>query len=383
METETENFDHEILAYLSTRKQKLIDSHGSYIVEHPEMREILNDFMSSLLLNKPDDVYLFAKEYFHPYNKTPVKNKPIIVCGPFGVGKKTLRTKVIKEYGDLFGYSISYTTRKKKPEEDDDSYHFITKEQFEKMEKENKFSETTEGWGNRYGTSREELKKIEDEGKIPYIEVDFNGANGLKSIAANFVFLYPPSIEELRRRIANRTEDTEELFKKRLELAIKEIEMANNAVLFTNRITNDALDKAEQQICTLIEALYFQELKDKRGEDYDPAVANPTKKLQEMKKEMKEDVQEMREDIQEVREDQQEAADARAKQQDKPQVPDASDAKSDSTDKNNKEKVADKKDDEKDSDKKNEQSSTDKKDDHKTEDKKGEKLEVKTDEKKD
>lgn len=245
---ETEDFDHEILAYLSTRKQKLIDSHESYISQHPEMREILNDFLSSVLLNKPDDVYLFAKEYFHPFNPTPVKDKPIIICGPFGVGKKTLRKKVLSKYGDLFDYVISHTTRQKKPAEEDNQYQIVTKEQFDKMEAEGKFIETAESWGHKYGTSYAELDRIRGEGKIPYIEVDFRGANGLKSIAANFVFLYPPSIEELRRRIANRTEDTEELFKQRMSLAIKEVEQANNAVLFTNRITNDALDKAEQQV---------------------------------------------------------------------------------------------------------------------------------------
>ena len=269
MEEETENFDNEILAYLSTRKQKLIDSHNSYIVQHPEMREILNDFMSSVLLNKPDDVYLFAKEYFHPFNPAPVKEKPFIVCGPFGVGKETLRKRVLAKYGDLFDYCISHTTRPKKPGEDDGDYHFITTEVFERMKKEKKFLETCQNWDHYYGTSKEEMDRIRADGKIPYIEVNYKGANQLTSIAANFVFLYPPGIEELRRRIANRTEDTEELFKKRMQLAIEEIQQANNVVLFTNRIINDELEKADQQLCTLIEALYFQELKDKRGDDYE------------------------------------------------------------------------------------------------------------------
>jgi hypothetical protein len=154
MEVESGDFDHEVLAYLSTRKLKLIESHQSYILDHPEMREILNDFLSSLLLNKPDDVYLFAKEYFHPFNTTPVKNKPLIICGPFGVGKQTLRKKVLTQYGDLFGYSVSYTTRKKKPEEDEGEYHFITREQFEKMEKEGKFFETAVSWDEKYGTAK-------------------------------------------------------------------------------------------------------------------------------------------------------------------------------------------------------------------------------------
>jgi guanylate kinase len=250
-------------------------------------------------------------------NPTPVKNKPFIVCGPFGVGKKTLRTRVLEKYGDLFAFCTSHTTRAQKAGEDENSYHFVTTEAFEKMKKEGKFIETCENWGHQYGTSNQEIEKIKADGKIPYLEVDFTGANGLKSIAANFVFLYPPGIEELRRRIANRTEDTEELFKKRMELAIKEIEMANNAVLFTNRIINDELEKADQQLCTLIEALYFQELKDRRGEDYEqPSAVAQTQAISESKNEVKEDILELREesndekakdaqyDIKELKEDQ-------------------------------------------------------------------------------
>jgi hypothetical protein len=89
-----------------------------------------------------------------------------------------------------------------------------------------------------------------------------------------------------------------------MELAIKEMELANNAVLFTNRITNDELDKTEQQLCTLIEALYFQELKDKRGADYDPSITMPQKKLIDLRKVGREDRLEMKQEIKEYRESQ-------------------------------------------------------------------------------
>ena len=75
-------------------------------------------------------------------------------------------------------------------------------------------------------------------------------------LEGNFLFVYPPSFEELRKRIGNRIE-TEEEFKKRIEMAITEIELANNSVLFTNRLNNDVLDKATYQFYTLIDALYF------------------------------------------------------------------------------------------------------------------------------
>jgi guanylate kinase len=111
------NFDNEVLAYLSTRKDQLIESHGSYVADKPEIREVLNDFLSSVLLRKPDNVFVFAKEYFHPFNPTPLQSKPLVVVGPSGVGKRTLITYVLKKYGDLFNVAKCLTSNKRCQEE--------------------------------------------------------------------------------------------------------------------------------------------------------------------------------------------------------------------------------------------------------------------------
>ena len=112
-----------------------------------------------------------------------------------------------------------------------------------------------------YGTCKKELNRLNDAGKIPIIEVNSAGAFQINKngIEANFMFIYPPSFEELRRRIGNRIE-SEEDFKKRIAGAITEIEAANNSVLFTNRLINDGLEKTIDQFNTLIDALYFQEI---------------------------------------------------------------------------------------------------------------------------
>ena len=74
---------------------------------------------------------MFAKEYFHPFNPTPLKYKPLILVGPSGVGKHTLVDEILKKYGNLFERKISYTTRPKKSyEKTEASYYFITKEDF-------------------------------------------------------------------------------------------------------------------------------------------------------------------------------------------------------------------------------------------------------------
>ena len=91
-----------------------------------------------------------------------------------------------------------------------------------------------------YGTCKKELARISAAGRIPIIEVDTQGAIAINKtgLEGNFLFVYPPSFEELRKRIGNRIE-TEEEFKQRIKLAITEIELANNSVLFTNRLVND------------------------------------------------------------------------------------------------------------------------------------------------
>ena len=112
-------------------------------------------------MHKPDDVFVFSKEYFHPYNPTPLKYKPLIVVGPSGVGKNTLLLEVIKEYGQLFERKISFTTRSKKLyEKAAGNYYFISKEEFMRKVEKNEFIEWCNVNGNLYGTTFSELDRI-------------------------------------------------------------------------------------------------------------------------------------------------------------------------------------------------------------------------------
>jgi guanylate kinase len=185
------------------------------------------------------------------------------MVGPSGVGKNTLRNAILQKYGDLFEKKVSYTTRHSKAhEKNKENYYFISRDEFMKKVEKNEFVEYEEIGGNLYGTTYAELERIKNKGKIPLIEVDVKGAIKIndRAIEGNFLFIYPPSFEELRHRLGQRLE-TEEEFKTRIQNALKEIEHANNSVLFTNRLVNDDLEQAIDQFYTLIEALYFQELK--------------------------------------------------------------------------------------------------------------------------
>ena len=145
--------------------------------------------------------------------------------GPSGVGKNTLVKEVLKKYEGVFERKISHTSRPKKQYEKTGNYYIISREEFEKKIKAGDFVEHREIAGNYYGTCKKELNRISEAGKIPIIECDPMGAININKtgLEGNYLFIYPPSFEELRKRIGNRIE-TEEEFKKRIELAISEIE---------------------------------------------------------------------------------------------------------------------------------------------------------------
>ena len=172
-------------------------------------------------------------------------------------------SEALKKYGNLFELKRSVTTRpEQKIEKARDNFQLVSAGEFQAMVDSNQFIEHQERLhGHRYGTTYAELKRIKDAGKIPIIEVDVQGAIELnnKALEGNFLFIYPPSFEELRKRIGNRIED-EACFRVRIADAIKQVEMANNSVLFTNRLVNDREEMAIDQFCTLIENNYFQEI---------------------------------------------------------------------------------------------------------------------------
>ncbi|CAI5498228.1 unnamed protein product [Closterium sp. Naga37s-1] len=181
---------------------------------------------------------------------------PVVICGPSGVGKGTLITRLMEEFPGRCGFSVSHTTRGPRPgEEDGVHYNFTMREVMEKEIAEGRFLEKADVHGNLYGTSVAAVKKVTDSGKMCILDIDVQGARQVKAspaLDAVFIFVAPPSFEELERRLRGRGTETEEQVEKRLGNARKEMEAGKDATLFNHTIINDNLDAAYAKLKALL-----------------------------------------------------------------------------------------------------------------------------------
>ena len=178
------------------------------------------------------------------------KGQLLVVSGPSGAGKGTICKALIEK--NPIWISTSCTTRKPRAGEVDGiNYFFIEREEFLKRIDNDEFLEYAEVYGNFYGTPRSEVLRLLDEGKDVILEIDIQGALKIKSSYPEgvFIFIMPPSMEELRNRITNRGSETPESLKTRLEAAYDEISFASK---YDYAVVNDEVDKAVKKIESII-----------------------------------------------------------------------------------------------------------------------------------
>jgi guanylate kinase len=155
------------------------------------------------------------------------KGKLFVISGPSGVGKGTICNRILEETGMKF--SVSMTTRKpRENEEHGVNYFFVTDEEFQKVADEGGFLEYAEVYGNRYGTPIAQTLERLEVGIDVMLDIDIQGAQNVKKIYPDgvFIFVLPPSLEELKNRIVTRGSETEETLKIRLGAAIAELQHA-------------------------------------------------------------------------------------------------------------------------------------------------------------
>ena len=184
----------------------------------------------------------------------------LVVSGPSGAGKSTICKKIINE--NNLHFSVSCTTRKpRRGEVNGVDYHFIAENQFRSKIDNNEFIEYANVHGNYYGTLREEVLKIVTAGDSVLLDIDVQGAlrikktetqDSLLSKCVEYIFIAPPSYDELEKRLRGRDTETEEAIQKRLSNAKNEL---NHCLEYEFLVINDEIDKAIADMNSILVAL--------------------------------------------------------------------------------------------------------------------------------
>ena len=176
----------------------------------------------------------------------------VVISSPSGGGKTTIIKRILKRIPN-FQYSISVTTRpKRRGEIEGKDYFFSSKEEFKTKINQGEFLEWEQVHGNYYGTPKKIIDEWLSQGKTVFLDIDVKGALNIEKIYPKnsvLIFLNPPSIEHLRKRLQKRASDNSVEIDKRLEIAEKEIAFSN---LFNYVVTNDDLNKTEREVIDII-----------------------------------------------------------------------------------------------------------------------------------
>jgi len=178
----------------------------------------------------------------------------IVLSGPSGVGKGTVRKEIFSQPDTKFEYSISMTTRApREGEVDGVDYFFKSREEFEELIEQGKLLEYAEFVGNYYGTPVDYVRETLEKGKDVFLEIEVQGARQVREKFPDglFIFLVPPSLSELKNRIVTRGTESEEIINNRMTVAKEEIEMMH---LYDYVVENDHIQLACDRIKAIVVA---------------------------------------------------------------------------------------------------------------------------------
>ncbi|WP_462420450.1 guanylate kinase [Salinicoccus sp. Marseille-QA3877] len=189
---------------------------------------------------------------------TSDKGLLIVLSGPSGVGKGTVRKAIFEDPDTGFEYSISMTTRKKREGEVDGvDYFFKTREEFESLIEQDKFIEHAQYVGNYYGTPVDYVVETMEKGHDVFLEIEVEGAKQVRERfpEALFIFLAPPNLAQLEERLIGRGTDSMEVIRHRIREAKRELTLMN---LYDYVVINDDVQLAKRRVQCIVEASHMR-----------------------------------------------------------------------------------------------------------------------------
>eukprot|EP00752_Nemacystus_decipiens_P011134 g9894.t1 len=205
--------------------------------------------------------------------------KPLVVCGPSGVGKGTLINMLREDFPGRFGFSVSHTTRKPRPGEVHGThYYFSEKPEMQAEIDDSKFIEHANVHGNLYGTSIAAVQSVTAAGKICILDIDVQGVKSVRNagrsvLDPHYLFISAPSMEVLEARLRGRGTETEEALQRRLANAKAEMEYGLEADNFEKVLVNDGLEEAYAELKETAKAWYPQLAQDEEKKARTPTEA--------------------------------------------------------------------------------------------------------------
>ncbi len=178
----------------------------------------------------------------------------IVISGPSGVGKGTVRNALFKREGHNLVYSISMTTRApREGETNGKEYYFVSRDEFEDRINNNQFLEYAEFVGNYYGTPLDKVEDNLNSGNEVVLEIEVQGAMQVrkKMPEAIFIFIAPPTMQDLKNRLNRRGTESPEVIQSRYDKACREVELA---YMYDYIVVNDTVDNAADKIMAIIRA---------------------------------------------------------------------------------------------------------------------------------
>lgn len=227
------------------------------------IKELISELESSIYQNRPEDVVQFSATYFtEKVNRIKALQegpKPIVFAGPSGVGKGTIVNILMERLPSLFGFSVSHATRAPRPgEENGVHYNFVTVSEMEAAIANNEFIEYAHVHTNYYGSSYKAVDDVKSQGKICILDIDIQGVQNVKksSLECEYIFIAPPSIEELEARLRGRGTETEEKIQVRMNNARGELAFGKEEGNFDLYVVNNDLETAVESILSHLKNKY-------------------------------------------------------------------------------------------------------------------------------